>query len=220
MLFGELGAFAPMLNNSPLREDRIWQRPMAEVSETEIQFFYARAGLAGHREHAIDCIDRLQAVALAAVVEGTLSSEEATTVVLHELPEVRFLVDELIAGLAKLRPARRGAVLYALENHQDPAVTSVLTWAKAQHEGLQLSDLSKEILAMQARVRHLKLPYVFWEWATPDIATPLIELQLETERAFDMGWPLLQARYRGMIKVNRTADSTSFLQLANQAMRH
>lgn len=209
----DLASVKSWLPTHPLASDPLWQREGASLSEGDIMLFYARAGI-GRRQDAIEAIDTLQANVLQAVMTGELH-EPPIAIVMHEPPPNPFFADELVDGLVRLRPARRRATLFALESDRTPEAISMLTWTNAGRMR-QLSPLCGEVLQESARTRHLKLPYVFWEWATPEIATPLLELQWSIEKAFGCTWPQLAYRYRNMIKVNRSADSASLLQLANK----
>lgn len=183
------------------------------VSDVEIQLFYAKQGIA-RRKLAVDAIDQLQASVILSLLSGELK-ESPGAIIIHELPEDPFLVDELVDGLRKLRPARRQACLFALESNQTPKQVMNLTWREAAD--LQgLSKLSKDILKSASKTRHFTLPYVFWEWATEQIATPLLELEWSAQKAFSHNWPELAARYKRIIVLNRHADATSFLELAGQ----
>lgn len=210
----ELVSVKPWLLNNPTASDRLWQRPALAVSEGEIQLFYARCSLLGLRQDAIDAIDALQAAVIISSFDGELA-EVASAIIMHEPPVEPFLVDELVDGLIKLRPARRQACLLALEMNSDPQDVANLTWKAAQ--GMkQVKPLCLEILTASARTRHLNLPYVFWEWATRQIATPLLELQWSIETAFGCTWPQLVQRHRRMVMLNRGADAASLLDLSKR----
>jgi hypothetical protein len=79
---------------------------------------------------------------------------------------------------------------------------------------MRLKSEAKEILKTRAAVRHARLPYVFWEWKTPVIATCLLGLQRDTERAFGKTWPQLQHSFDSMLWVSGRADAANFLSLA------
>lgn len=211
MRLSDLSGVKRWLSDHPTAQDRLWERDVLKVSEGEIQMFYARAGAAARRQ-AIEAIDALQAAIIAAKFKGELT-ELPEAIMLHELPVDPFMVDDLVVGLSKLRPARRQACLYALESKDSPEAIITLAWKDTRHG--QLSSLCSEILASAARTRHFKLEYVFWEWATTEIAAPLLELRWSVESAFACSWEDLAERYRRMIKLNRGADSASFLELAN-----
>ena len=213
MRLGELAGVRGWLPTHPLVGDLIWQRDTHAISENEIQLFYARAGILGLRQDAIEAIDTVQAVVIRAAFDGELS-DPPMALVMHEAPYEPYFVDELVDSLAKLRPARRQAVLFALDTADSLPNVAAITWADAG-KFRQLSPLCAEILATASKTRHLKLPYVFWEWVNPQIATPLLELQWSVEQAFDCRWPELVQRYGHMVKIHRGADSASILELAN-----
>lgn len=214
MLVGEVGAFGVWVRNSAVSDDRLWQRPLGKISDMEIHLFYARQGLKGMRDEAIDAISRLQAACVTLSFHGDLDMGEAATVIMHEPPDPRFMVDELIDGLVKLTPARRHAVLFDLECAQLIGDSHTLVWDQILPNRGALTRLAREVLAVALSRRNLKLPYVFWEWATPTIAGPLLHYRRDVEAAFGMNCALLQARYSGMIMIDRRAESTSLLQLA------
>lgn len=213
MRLGDLASVQRWLPTHSTAADQLWRREALAVSEMELQLFYARAGLQGKRQDAIEAIDALQAAVILSAFNGELS-EPPRAIVMHEPPQEPFLVDELVDGLIKLRPARRQACLLALETTKCPGDIANLTWPDTRQMH-QLSSLGQEILQAAGRTRHLSLPYVFWEWATQTIAAPLLELQWSVERAFDCTWPELTGRYRRMIKLHRGADAASLLDLAN-----
>ena len=209
----ELVTVRRWLPNHFLSSESLWNRPVMAVSEMELNLFYAKVGI-GHRQIAVDAIDRLQASVILSLVSGELK-ESPSAIVLHELPDDPFLVDELIDGLKKMRPARRQACLFALETNKAPNEIMNLTWKMvASSQGL--SKLSKEILQSANKTRHFALPYVFWEWATDQIATPLLELEWSAQKAFSYNWPELAARYKRIIILDRHAEAASFLELADQ----
>lgn len=210
----DLASVHRWLPSHPCAHDSLWQREALAVSEGELQLFYARAGLRGLRTAAIQAIDALQAAVITSAFNGELK-EPPGAIIMHEPPEEPFLVDELVDGLVKLRPARRQACLFALEAKMAPEQVVSLNWKDASARQ-QLPALCLEILATAGKTRHLHLPYVFWEWATVQIATPLLDLRWSVESAFSCTWPELASRHRRMIKLNRSADSTSFLDLCER----
>lgn len=209
----DLASVKNWLPTHPLAADPIWRREAHAVSEGEITLFYARAGI-GKRQDAIEAIDTLQAAVLRSAMDGELD-EPPMGIVMHEPPPDPFFADEFVDGLVRLRPARRQATLFALESDRTLEFVSALTWTEAV-KLKQLTPLSLEVLEAAGRTRQMKLPYVFWEWATDKIAAPLLEMQWSVEKAFGCTWPQLAYRYRTMIKINRSADSVSLLQLANR----
>lgn len=214
MRLADLASVSSWLPNHPLAADRLWQREACAISEGEIQLFYARASLAGLQQEAAGAVDTLQAAVILSTINGELP-EAPSAIIMHEPPSEPFFTDELVDGLVKMRPSRRQACLFALEQTTSPATIANMTWKEARTLR-QLTPLCQEILQASDRTRHMKLPYVFWEWATTQIATPLLELQWSIEQAFGCTWPVLTGRYRRMIKLSRGADAVSLLELVKQ----
>lgn len=212
----QLPQFNNWLSATVLLNDRLWQRELAQISEMEIQLFYARAGLRGARQQATEAIDRLQSILILKAVEGALSQDDLRLIE-HEVPDDLYCVDEFVDGLVQMAPVRRAAALFALEC-QIPADQVVeLSWYKANRMK-QLTPNAREILLAQGRTRHLRLPYVFWEWKTPVIATCLIGLQEEVELAMGKSWPALQVAFTSMLWISGRADGSSFLQIAEEVL--
>lgn len=219
MRVGELRGFSQWLNEggAPLAQDRLWARDLTQARPMEAQLFLARAQLQGHQALAREALDRMQTALIAGAVEGELSGAELALLAV-DVPSDPYLVDEFIDDLAKLRPARRLATLFALETHTEAARVEELTWADAKRLS-QLKPLSRDILASCARTRHLRLPYVFWEWSTPELATPVLGLQRDTERAFGRTWPALQFAFDTMIWTSSRADASHLLGLVEEVAR-
>ena len=197
-----------------LEHDRLWLSESERMSSTSIQLFYARAGLKGQREQAIEMIDQAQAVVIRSLFDGSLPENSFTELVLHEPPPPPYMADEFVGGLIKLRPARRGATIFALETKLDPKAVSEMTWHELDRRGL--SPMSLEVLQAAQGTRHIKLPYVFWEWATESIACPLLGLGPSIEKAFGCTLAELQGRYDRMILIDRRAEGASLLSLTKQ----
>jgi hypothetical protein len=211
MLLSQLAGVKSWLPSHSTSTDTFWQKRVSLVSSMDIQLFYARAGLKSNLQDARAAINLLQDAVIAGSFEGEVKPSAA--IIMHEQTPEPFLVDELVDGLAKLKITRRRACLYALETRQSPQEAADLTWIRVQ-ERKQISPLARETLQASAQTRHLKLPYVFWEWATPTIATPLLKLEWSITQAFGCSWPELTTRYERMIKLNRGAEAASLMELA------
>lgn len=211
MLLGEMGRLAAALEKSPVGSDPIWRKPVDAVSEMDIQLFYARASVSGHRQAAVEIMDQAQAVAIAVAFDG---HQVAPALILHSPPEHPYMIDEFMDGLMRLKGHRRLACLFALESGEGLESAALLRWAqvKPQHR----TGVTGHVLAMADRSRHIRLPYVFWEWATEHIAAPLLELTWSVENAFERPWPALARRYRDMVWVSQRAERVSFEQVIGQ----
>lgn len=217
MRLGDIGELKKTLAKDGVGADAIWNRTAFQLTDTDIQLFYARCGLKGMRQAAIDAIDQAQAVVIRALFCGELAKGSFASLVLHEPPPEPYLADEFVDGLIKLRPSQRAACIFALEQKLNPDAVMDMLWSQLPTEGLTAQ--SQEIVKVARLTRHIKLPYVFWEWATPSIACPLIGLRSAVEAAFECGITQLQERYNRMVMLDRRAESTSFLQLAQQLGR-
>lgn len=214
MLATQLPEFEKWLKTTELAQDRMWHRDLERISDTELQLFYARARLRGLRQEACDAIERLQSALILGAVQGQVS-DAALRLVAHEVPQQRFTADEFIDGLIKLRPARRAAVLYALHDATDPGTVEELTWS--QVKGMrQIKTEVLEILRAQVRIRMLRLPYVFWEWADDRTATPVRHLAKGAEAAFGCSWPALVCRFQDMLWCSGRSDASHFLQIVEE----
>lgn len=214
MLASELPDFGDWLKTSPVSSDRLWARKLEVISDAELQLFYARCGLIGLKKEAVEAIDRLQTALVLAAMHGSVS-QAALRLVTHEPPLDRFTVDEFIDGLIKLRPHRRAAVLYALQGRQTPDEVAGLTWHDIKRM-VQVPKRQQPILDGQSKVRHLRLPYVFWEWATPALAAPIVDLGVSASDAFGCSWPALQVRFDDMLWISGRADAASFLGISEE----
>ena len=211
MRLGNLKSVKEWLPNHVTASDRLWLRESDAVTESEIHLFYARWSARGHKREAVEAIDALQAAVIVSAFKGELQ-KPPVAIVMHELRPDPFMVDELVDGLTKLRPARRQACLYALEMDITPEAAAGLFWSDAVK--LQnVPTICREILEAASKTRHIMLPYVFWEIATVRIATPLIELEWSITQAFGCTWPELVSQYRNIVLLDRHAESASFLEL-------
>lgn len=215
MFANEVGGFGQWLSTTPLADDRFWQRPLERISEVEIQLFYARARLKGCLPVAREAIDKLQAALITGALDGSVPSD-ALAIVSHEVPPERFTVEEFIDCLVMLPQARRSAVIFALATKRSPEDVVCMEWREVP--GLnRVNALARDVLRQRAKLRHLRLPYVFWEWVSEVTAAPLLNLQTQAELAFDAAWPVIQYRWDEMIWIDGRADVESFKRVVETA---
>lgn len=214
MKLKEVRGMAGILAYSELGRDVLWEHEEFGLSIHDIQLFYVRAGLKARRQMAIDLVDQAQEIVIRALFDGLLSKGAFEPLVLHETPTVPYMFDEFVEGLVKLSQARRGACVYALENHLRPVEVTELFWLGLDLRGQ--SKTSEEVIGEARVLRHFKLPYVFWEWAAEDIASPLLGLQGAIEKAFGTAMIDLQMLYDRMMMSNCRTECASFMNLAKQ----
>jgi hypothetical protein len=101
-----------------------------------------------------------------------------------------------------------------LEAELEPREVTELTWQEFMSERFRMTPLMSEALATQ--VRHIRLPYVFWEFGAPKLAMPLIKLQESIEGAFKCPVGQLQTMYRNMVYIDRRSDALHFRALLGE----
>lgn len=211
MQVSNLSGVKPWLVVSPLSTDPFWSKEVERVTEIDIQFFYARASLLNLRVAAREAIDRLQAAVILGAIEGEIS-HVPDGVLAHEQEPEPFFVDELIEGLKGLSFPRRLACLFSLEVNQTLEYSLNLTWPVLARQK-NLNSVCLALATEAGRTRHLKLPYVFWEWLNENIAAPLLELEWSVENAFRCTWPQLVLNYKALIWIDRPSDARDLLTL-------
>lgn len=212
MIATELQGFAQILSKHRLGTDRIWSRPLNQISDTEIQLFYARSD--GQRQEAADLIGALQSELLLEAFRGTVD-RDSLRIIAHEPPEPRYVVDDFIDQLAKLTRAQRQATLLALTTKTALPDIAAMEWGQIPSTS-QIDGIAREILLERSKVRHLRLPYVFWEYVTDRIAAPLIKLDKEVERVFNKPWPTIQLMWNEVIWISPRSEHRGFLNLVEE----
>lgn len=216
MLATEVGKFGTWLGQHALAKDRIWKRHLEQVRPGEVMLFYARARLNGLERQAHEAIEVLQSeLLLHAMIKGDVSSD-AMRLILHEVPQERFTVDEFLDQMVRLDRSRRQALLVCLDTHSEAQQVVNLTWREVTAAS-QTPSIAREVFSARAKLRHIKLPYVFWEWATADIAAPLVNLKSCVEAAFGETWASVQMHWDDMIWVDLRADGRRFTELIEEA---
>lgn len=198
----DIPQFWSWANTSVFAHKSLWRRELSSITELSFTLFIADAGPEG-RDAAIDALDRLQTSMVWAAMARIIGQEDMGPVA-YELPVSRYALDDFLHGLKQLPVPRRTALLYALDAHVEPAQAAALKWvnmtAVPQH------GLAADVIRHWAALRHIRLPYVFWEWATPHIASPMIGLTKAAEEAFSAPWPRIQARYQSIAWIDSVGD--------------
>lgn len=214
MFAKEIQSFKSWLECTPVADDRLWNRKLEAISPLEIQLFYARAGLRGHKNIAVEAIDRLQSALIIGAVQGQVPAA-ALCLIKHEVPRARHDADEFADCLVRLRPARRQATLFALNAESSLDQVVDLSW----HDVRQMQQIRSEvrnILLARSRVRILRMPHVFWEWIDDNTAAPLVELEKSIQDAFRMSWPAVVASWSEMLWMSPRADAAHFASVVEE----
>lgn len=204
-----ISEFANYIAGSEIAADKIWEKPLDAISGMDIQLFYARSQISGNMAIAKRAIDALQSELLVLAARGRISGK-FLRIVEHEVPSERFTADEFMFRLGNVSGSRIQAILFALATRTSPNTVAGMEWATLTAQGFA-PGLPHEIMTKRAKLRHLRLPYVFWEFATEKIATPLLKLQESAEDAFNASWPAIQEIWGEVIWISPRADAHNLL---------
>lgn len=209
----DIDNFADYIAGSAVELDQLWLKPLDAISPMDIQLFYARWGLKGQAEIAHGAISALQSELVIRASKGQISGKQLR-LIMHEVPEWRFTADEFVTRLMSVRMARRQAILFALATNSSTEEIVAMEWRSLPAH--IPPGIPREILRERVRVRHLRMPYVFWEFATKLIAAPLLKLQEDAEEAFGVPWPSIQSMWSNMIWVSPRTEATELLSIVNE----
>lgn len=82
----EIEGLKQLLAVGNLGADPLWSRSGDKLTSTDIHLFYARAGLEGKRDIAVELIEQAQGIVIDALFHGRLPQGVFAALVLHELP--------------------------------------------------------------------------------------------------------------------------------------
>jgi hypothetical protein len=131
------------------------------------------------------------------------------------MQQVPFTAGDLVEGLSFMEPTYRMGALFGLETGLTAVQVTDLTFSNLK--GLEFkSELGRAVLAQ--RVRHLRLPYVFWLTLENGLAMPLMYLEEQVRAAFGgMSWSDLQRAYDRMVWIDDQVESDCFWRDFNAA---
>lgn len=204
----DISGFAGYIAGTPIELDSLWLKQLDSISQMDIQLFYARAKTAEKRL-AYQAIEALQSELLVEAANGRISGSQLR-VIAHEVPSERHTADEFVSRLMQLSQPRRQAILFALSTSATPKQVASMEWVTMSRQALP-PGLPREIMKGRMAIRHLRLPYVFWEFATEVIAAPLLKLTEDAEAAFSASWPTVQAMWTELIWVSPRTEASSLL---------
>jgi hypothetical protein len=211
MQLQELGQVRHYLGHSPVFSDPIWERNAFEVKPQDLTLFLARMTGHGLSKEAREALEVLQGEAVKTVIMENLNGL-ALLDFNFAITRNRFAVDELVVGLGAMPRAHAQATLTALEMRMEPREAVELMWGQVLKLPVgQITPLASEIIKARNSVRHLRLPYVFWNFVSNNIAAPLFELHATAEKAFGRPWATLAADYETILMIDTRAEVDSFL---------
>lgn len=209
MFANDLPGFDNSLAVSDLATDEFWKYQLNEMTPLRVEFFYHRARFVDKFDEAKSLVRNLQAALLRTENQSFI---KATDLVLlgHRVPDPIFTIDDFVDGLNLMTEVRQNALLFALETGMDPDKVIGMRWN--DQVNLPSTPCIRNILKTQAELRHLKLPYVFWE-REGKTALPLVTLREDAEMAFCKSWPAIVVSFKEMVMVSPAAGAAHLRQL-------
>jgi hypothetical protein len=201
----KISDFANELDLRLIRSSHLWDREVAKISALDIDVFIRSFANSPSQADAKHEVDMLIATCWDHCTHGGFVAPDI--VIFGPTPE-RLTIDDLTSRLEEISLARRRAILFALETGKTVTEVSSLTWKQLKEE--KLSDLALSIANSQ--IRHIKLPYVFWERLNDIIALPLVNLGEDAIRVSrGMGMTYLRMQYLNLIPISYSADFEHFI---------
>jgi len=206
--FKDLGIFEDLPADSPLRQSRIWERPVESLTPTELIAFIRKMeglGLGPEAKHTAEmALDTLRHCM-------TTGEVESSPLARFQVPEERKTYAELRAMLAPMSRMRQDAVMLAADAALSLDDVITLRWRRARL--LKLSPHGRFIL--RTRPRHLFTDLVFWEYVEGRL-TPAFSLRQHFDMATDyMEWKRFVRLYKNALDLNIEGD----FKLLGQAAR-
>lgn len=207
---GELGALPVILSDSLLAKTPLWKREVRTVTPTDLFAFVALYRGSSKYFDAIAETNCVVGAGIAALDSGAIDRADFIRFV---PPKAPFLLSDLYRFLRKLSPMRRRATLFALETKMAPRHVVELGW-KDLRKGT-MTILAAQIV--DAMPRHIRLPYVFWDYLSNGSAGPLFGLSESILECSDgLGFEALLEMYERMILVDADANFEGFIKGINR----
>lgn len=202
----QLGQLPTLLSDSLLSSSPLWKREVKTIKPLDLALFIRlHKGTSNYLE-AVREVEDLKNYAMQAHIDDLLPETELELLE-HDVPREQFTSGDLVEWLEGTSLARRRALLFALEMELDPRFVIEMSWRDLH--GMNLTSLAHELV--KASVRHIRLPYVFWDYLPNGSAAPLFglhETALEVSQGLGMG--VMQRLYCNMIAYDGKAEAAAF----------
>lgn len=202
----QLGHLPNLLPDSLLSSSKLWKREVKTLKPLDLALFIRLHKGTSNYLKAVREVEDLKNYVMQANIDG-LVDDDSLDLLEHDMPREQFTTGDLVEWLESTTVQRRRALLFALEMDLDPRFVIEMTWRDLH--GLNLTSLAHELA--KASVRHIRLPYVFWDSLPNGAAAPLFglhETALEVSQGLGMG--VLRRLYHAMIACDVQADSAAF----------
>lgn len=202
----QLGQLPTILSDSLLSSSPLWNREVKTIKPIDLALFIRLHKNTSNYLRAVREVEYFKNYVMQAHIDDLLP-EEALGMLDHDAPQEVFTSGDLVEWLEQTSLARRRALLFALEMDLDPKAVIELTWRDLR--GLEMTSLALELV--RATVRHIRIPYVFWDTMPNGAAAPLFGLyETALEVSQGLGMSVLRRLYRNMIMLDNNAELESF----------
>lgn len=203
MLIKDLcGDFTPQV--SYLQDSPLWCRDVDDITSLDLLLFFLTAADEDHAAAVELQIHALQNRALGAIVTGEVGQVDW---ICWSPPSLRLTLGEITQMFSVAPFERRRALMFALETGLDLKRVVALNWK--QLKSIKLTPFAQQVIDSQTR--HIRLPYVFWEWADANTAMPLLSLDVTAlEVSEGHGWAWFTDRCRDAVLIDTGADAEHF----------
>lgn len=202
----QLGDLPTLLPDSLLLNSHILNREIKTIKPLDLAVFLRLHKGTSDYLRAVRDVEALKNFVMRSCIDGKLNQDDLGLLE-HEMPREVFTSGELVEWLEQTSLSRRRAILFCLEMEMDPREVIELQWSDLRK--MDLSILAHELV--KASVRHIRLPYVFWDTLPNGAAAPLFGLA-ETclEVSQGMGIKAMRKLYANMVMFDDGAEMAAF----------
>lgn len=202
----QLGHLPTLLPDSLLSSSKLWQREVKTLKPLDLALFIRLHKGTSNYLKALREVEQLKNVVMQAHIDDALP-EDTLVLLGHDTPREQFTSGDLVEWLETTTLARRRALLFALETDLDPREVIELTWKDLRK--LNMTSLALELV--RATVRHIRLPYVFWDTMPNGAAAPLFGLhETALEVSQGLGIAVMRRLYRDMLMLDAKMEAAAF----------
>lgn len=202
----QLGELPTLLPDSLLSSSPLWKREVKTLKPLDLALFIRLHKGTSNYLKAMREVEELKNAVMQAHIDDVLP-EDALSLLNHDLQREQFTSGDLVEWLGQTTVARRRALLFCLETDLDPREVIELTWRDLRR--VQMNSLAHELV--RASVRHIRLPYVFWDTMPNGAAAPLFGLhETALEISQGLGMSVLRKLYNNMIMLDSNAEAEQF----------
>jgi hypothetical protein len=208
----QLGELSTVLSDSLISQSHLWKQDASNIKQLDIALFLGQYRGTSEYTQAVKEVDQVIDAGITALISGDIDEADFA---FYQLSKTPITACEFAQWLTCVSPARRRAILFALEMSMDPKDVIALEWGGLRK--LRLTPLAHDIV--KSLTRHFKLKYVFWDYLSNGSAAPLFGLSdsaLEVSQG--LGFVALLEMYKGMIMIDQEAEVNSFVSDLNREL--